>query len=85
MDDKKKPSRKPDWTLHQMLIIVLCLQGAAAFFQSVGMPTTLTAYGIDPDEAAERVQARFDAHRWSFGEHSDITGEDAAAILRLSR
>ncbi|MGV8049886.1 MAG: iron-containing alcohol dehydrogenase [Anaerolineaceae bacterium] len=57
----------------------------AAFFQSVGMPTTLTAYGIDPDEAAELVQARFDAHRWSFGEHSDITGKDAAAILRLSR
>ena len=22
MDDKKKPSRKPDWTLHQMLIIL---------------------------------------------------------------
>lgn len=57
----------------------------AAFFQSVGMPTTLTAYGIDPDEAADLVQARFEAHSWNFGEHSDITGKDAAAILRLSR
>ena len=41
MDDKKKPSQKPDWTLHQMLIIVLCLQGAAAFFQSAALILTL--------------------------------------------
>ena len=41
MDDKKKPSRKPDWTLHQMLIIVLCLQGAAAFFQIAALILTL--------------------------------------------
>ena len=40
MDDKKKPSQKPDWTLHQMLIIVLCLQGAA-FFQSAALILTL--------------------------------------------
>ncbi|MFZ3071086.1 MAG: iron-containing alcohol dehydrogenase [Anaerolineaceae bacterium] len=61
------------------------IQATAAFFQSLGMPTALSAYGIDPDEAAERVQARMDAHGWKFGEHSDITGADAAAILRLSR
>ena len=41
MDDKKKPSRKPDWTLHQMLIIVLCLQSAAAFFQIAALILTL--------------------------------------------
>jgi hypothetical protein len=41
MDDKKKPSQKPDWTLHQMLIIVLCLQGAAAFFQIAALILTL--------------------------------------------
>ena len=40
MDDKKKPSQN-DWTLHQMLIIVLCLQGAAAFFQSAALILTL--------------------------------------------
>lgn len=41
MENDKKPRRKPDWTLHQMLIIVLCLQGAAAFFQSAALILTL--------------------------------------------
>jgi hypothetical protein len=49
------------------------------------MPTTLSSYGVDPDEAAEKVQARWEARGWSEGENKDITGADAAAILRLSR
>jgi len=49
------------------------------------MPTTLTSFGVDPDEAAAKVQARWEARGWSLGEHGDITGADAAAILRLSR
>lgn len=61
------------------------IEATASFFQSVGMPTTLTAYGVDPDEAAAKVQERFDARGWSLGEQRDITGADAAAILRLSR
>jgi NADP-dependent alcohol dehydrogenase len=61
------------------------IEATSAFFQSVGMPTTLTSYGVDPDEAAVKVQARWEARGWSEGEHKDITGADAAAILRLSR
>lgn len=61
------------------------IEATAAFFQSLGMPTTLSSYGVDPDEAAEKVQARFEERGWSLGEHDDITGADAAAILRLSR
>ena len=61
------------------------IEATAAFFQSVGMPTTLSSYGVDPDEAAAKVQARWEARGWSLGEHDDITGADAAAILRLSR
>ena len=61
------------------------IEATAAFFQSVGMPTTLSSYGVDPDEAAARVQERWDAREWSLGEHDDITGADVAAILRLSR
>ncbi len=61
------------------------IEATAAFFQSVGMPTTLTSFGVDPDEAAAKVQARWDARVSSLGEHDDITGADAAAILRLSR
>lgn len=61
------------------------IEATAAFFQSLGMPTTLSSYGVDPDEAAEKVRARFEERDWSLGEHDDITGADAAAILRLSR
>lgn len=61
------------------------IEATAAFFQSVGMPTTLSSYGVDPDEAATKVQARWDERGWSLGEHDDITGADVAAILRLSR
>lgn len=61
------------------------IEATAAFFQSIGMPTTLTSFGVDPDEAAAKVQARLEARGWSLGEHGDITGADAAAILRLSR
>ena len=61
------------------------IEATSAFFQSIGMPTTLTSYGVDPDEAAARVQARWEARGWSEGEHQDITGAAAAAILRLSR
>ena len=61
------------------------IEATAAFFQSVGMPTTLTSYGVDPDEAAAKVQARWEARGWSQGEHNDITGATAAEVLRLSR
>ena len=40
---------------------------------------------VDPDEAAAKVQARFEAREWTLGEHDDINGAAAAAILRLSR
>ncbi|HOZ37133.1 MAG TPA: iron-containing alcohol dehydrogenase [Anaerolineaceae bacterium] len=61
------------------------IEATAAFFHSVGMPTTLSSYGVDPDEAAAKVQARWEARGWSLGEHDDITGAAVAAILRLSR
>ena len=61
------------------------IEATSAFFHSLGMPTSLTAYGIDPDEAAEKVAERIDERGWKLGEHHDITGKDVAAILRLSR
>jgi NADP-dependent alcohol dehydrogenase len=57
----------------------------AAFFQSVGMPTTLSSYGVDPDAAAEVVQKRLEKHNFISGEHKDVDGVAAAAILRMSR
>lgn len=61
------------------------IERTSAFFQSLGMPTTLTAYGIDPDEAAEKVRMRFEQRGSKLGERGDILPEDVAAILRLSR
>ncbi|MCJ7696487.1 MAG: iron-containing alcohol dehydrogenase [Anaerolineaceae bacterium] len=61
------------------------IETTAAFFNNLGMPTALSAYGVDPDEAAERVCARFTERNTVLGEHEDITPEDVANILRMSR
>jgi NADP-dependent alcohol dehydrogenase len=56
-----------------------------AFFQSLEIPTNLSVYGIDPDEAARIVEKRFDKRGTKLGEHGDIEAKDAAAILRMSK
>lgn len=66
-------------------LIDATIQATSTFFNDLGMPTTLSAYGVNPDEAAEIVQKRFEDRGWALGEHQDIHGSDAAAILRLSR
>lgn len=53
-----------------------------SFFQSLGMPTRLRDYKINATEAAEKVRARFAARGVAFGEHGDIDGAAAAAIIR---
>lgn len=61
------------------------IEALSAFFHSMGMPTTLTAYGLDPDKVAEEVEKQLEAEGFVRGEHKDVTPADAAAILRLSR
>jgi len=56
-----------------------------AFFNRLNIPTRLTDFSIDPDEAAERVRARFEERGTVLGEHKDLTPDKVAAILRLSR
>jgi NADP-dependent alcohol dehydrogenase len=53
------------------------------FFHALDMPTRLSAYQIDAAAAAKAVQARFTERGSRFGEHGDIDGPAAAAILRL--
>jgi NADP-dependent alcohol dehydrogenase len=55
------------------------------FFNRIGMPTKLTDYHIDPDQAAERIQARFESRGSVFGEHKSISPDVVAEILRMSR
>ncbi len=52
------------------------------FFQSLGMPTRLSDYQIDAEEAAEKVRARFTERGTVLGEHQDLTPDAVAAILR---
>jgi hypothetical protein len=44
----------------------------------------LSAYKIDPEEAASTIRHRLTKRDWKSGEHADISPEDAANILRLS-
>ncbi len=61
------------------------IEALAAFFHSLGMPTTLTSYGLDPDQVADEVQTKLEAENFARGEYRDVTAADAAAILRMSR
>jgi len=66
-------------------IVSQAIEEMSRFFNRLGMPTRLTFYDIDPDEAAMRVQERFEEQGSVFGEHKDITPGVVAQILRLSR
>ncbi len=61
------------------------IEATAQFFHSLGMPTVLSAYKIDAEEAATIIGRRLAKRKWKAGEHKDIGPEDAANILRLSR
>ena len=55
------------------------------FFHQVGMPTKLTDFGIDPQEAAKRISKRFSDRGTRLGERKDIMPKDVAAILKMSQ
>lgn len=52
------------------------------FFDSIGMPTRLSAFGIDAADAARQVGARWRERGEAFGEDGDIDADAAEAILR---
>ena len=66
-------------------VIRAALDQMITFFNKVGMPTKLTDFEIDPDEAADRVRARFEDRNTVLGEHNNITPDVVAEILRMSR
>ena len=61
------------------------IEATSQFFHSLGMPTTLSAYKINAEDAASIIGRRLSKRDWKAGEHSDMFPEDAANILRLSR
>lgn len=63
----------------------LTIEALSDFFHSLGMPTTLTAYNLNPNMVALEVQEQLVADGFLRGEHRDVTPEDVAEILRMSK
>ena len=55
------------------------------FFEELGTPTRLQAYGIDATECAAKIRSRFNERGVRFGEDAAITGDDVPAILSLAK
>lgn len=53
----------------------------AAFFNSIGMPTELSVYGIDAREASDKISNRFRERGASCGEDGDIDADAVREIL----
>ncbi|MEE4194986.1 MAG: iron-containing alcohol dehydrogenase [Anaerolineae bacterium] len=54
------------------------------FYHSLGMPTQLKDYGIDAEEAAERIKDRFIKRGFARGEKNQIDAEATAEILLMA-
>jgi NADP-dependent alcohol dehydrogenase len=64
--------------------IELAIQKTEAFFNQMGTPTKLSAYGLGEKDIAP-VQEKLTQHGMlAIGEHKDITPVDAAEILKLA-
>lgn len=53
-----------------------------AFFESMGVPTRFSEYGIDAAEAGAKVRARFTERGAKQGENGSLSPEDVEKILR---
>lgn len=61
----------------------LAIEKTAAFFESLGIPSKASAYGIGEETIAE-IEKRFAERNQKIGEHADITSADIRKILELS-
>jgi len=52
-----------------------------SFFNSLGVKTKLSAYGITPDQLAP-IFERFQSRQWKLGERKNITPNTVELILR---
>lgn len=64
--------------------IEAAIQKTEEFFHSVGMPTQLSQYNIDAEEAANRIEARFAERGTKLGERGVIDAKATAEILRMA-
>jgi len=66
-------------------VVWQAVQKLIDFFNRLGMPTKLTDFNIDPEQAAQKIQERLEARGVVLGEHKDITPVKVAEILRMSQ
>ncbi len=62
-------------------IIDKAIDSTEHFFQSLGVKTRLSDYGIGEDTIAT-IRSRFEMRKWNLGEHGIVTPDKVEAILR---
>ncbi|GGP27221.1 iron-containing alcohol dehydrogenase [Silvimonas amylolytica] len=66
-------------------LAVAAVEATASFFERMGVPVRLSAHGINPQEAAKKVEEQLIRHgRTALGEHGRLTPADCAAIVAAS-
>lgn len=75
------------WGLHEGdddSRVTAAIENTRQFFEQMGVPTRLSAYGLDAS-VIDPVVAKLEAHgHVNLGEHADITAADVKAILTLA-
>lgn len=75
------------WGLHEGdddSRVMAAIENTRQFFEQMGVPTRLSAYGLDAS-VIDPVVAKLEAHgHVNLGEHGDITAVDVKAILTLA-
>ena len=56
-----------------------------AFFESVGVPTSLASYGVDVEEAAVKVSANLTKRGAKLGEYGAIGAQEVIEIVRMGK
>lgn len=67
---------------HDLVEEAIC--ATEVFFHRIGMPTRLSDYGIDAQEAAQKIRDRFVLRGTKMGEYLDIFPDDVHKILLAS-
>ncbi len=62
-------------------VVEQAIRATEVFFHRIGMPTHFSDYGIDAQEAAQKIRDRFIERGTKMGEHRDIYPDDAYQIL----
>lgn len=73
------------WNLEGDYIAEKAIDKTEAFFQSLGIKTKISEYGVDASDAPSIIRKRFEERGWAgIGEKQDLTPEDAELIVQNS-